>query len=54
MLENYDYADIADAAEWEGDATEFVTVLITCDPKGGPGYLDVVPLLIHDWHVFIG
>jgi hypothetical protein len=54
VLEQYAYDDIAEGADWEGNPDEFVNVLLTCDPKGGPGFLDPSPLRIHDWREFIG
>lgn len=49
-LNQYDAEDLADAAEWDGDADRFVEVLRTCGAKGGPGFIDPDGFL-NDWHV---
>lgn len=55
-LGDFDAADIADAAEWDGDPNEFVAALITCGPADRPGFLvdtDGV-LSIRDWSQYGG
>ena len=38
-LSGFDAADIADAAEWEGEPETFVNALLNCGAKGGAGFL---------------
>ena len=55
-LSDFDAEDIADAAEWEGDADAFVSALVDCGPADRPGFLvdtDGV-LTIRDWSQYGG
>ena len=57
-LSGFDAADIADAAEWEGDPQTFVNALLNCGAKGGAGFLhhdpDTGALLVNDWYQYGG
>ena len=55
-LSDFDAEDIADAAEWEGDADEFVAALINCGPADRPGFIigDGDSLSIRDWSQYGG
>ena len=57
-LSSFDAADIAEAAEWEGDPQTFVNALLGCGVKGGAGFLhhddDTGALLINDWYQYGG
>ena len=57
-LSGFDAADIADAAEWEGDPDTFVNALLNCGAKGGAGFLhhdaDTGALLVNDWYQYGG
>ena len=57
-LSGFDAADIADAAEWEGEPETFVNALLNCGAKGGAGFLHNDPdsgaLLINDWYQYGG
>jgi hypothetical protein len=55
-LSCFDPEDIAEAAEWGGDAHVFVEAMITCGPGGTSGFIDRVgdKLYIHDWEDYIG
>lgn len=57
-LSGYEDQEIADAAEWEGDAVSFVEALINCNPRAGrPGFLDRTAdgrLLVNDWDDYAG
>lgn len=57
----YDAEDLADAAEWDGDAGTFVKTLIDCGPGGKAGFLEpdgrtadgrTAALVLHDWGEF--
>ena len=53
----YDDADIAEAAEWPGDASAFVNALLNCGPKGSAGFLyrgEDGNLAINDWFEYGG
>lgn len=52
-LSRYDAFDIADAAGWEGDASEFVDALMNCGPGDGYGFLNT-DLAVHDWNEYAG
>jgi len=57
-LSSFDAADIAEAAEYEGDPQTFVDALLNCGVKGGAGFLhqdlDTGALLINDWYQYGG
>jgi len=57
-LSGFDCADIADAAEWEGEPETFVNALLNCGAKGGAGFLhhddDTGALLVNDWYQYGG
>jgi hypothetical protein len=57
-LSGFDAADIADAAEWEGEPETFVNALLNCGAKGGAGFLHNDPdsgaLLVNDWYQYGG
>lgn len=57
-LSSFDAADIADAAEWEGEPEPFVNALLNCGVKGGAGFLhvdaDTRALLVNDWYQYGG
>jgi DnaD/phage-associated family protein len=57
-LSDFDAADIAEAAEYEGDPQAFVDALLNCGVKGGSGFLrhdqDTSALLVNDWHQYGG
>ena len=57
-LSGFDAADIAEAAEWEGDPQTFVNALLNCGAKGGAGFLhhddDTGALLVNDWYQYGG
>jgi hypothetical protein len=50
-IDDFDAQDIADAAEWEGDADAFLEALLNCGSKGRPGFLSRATgrLVVHDW-----
>ena len=50
-VEDFEPEDLADAADWPGDAAQFVDALLNCGPKDGPGFLARLDgrLVIHDW-----
>ena len=55
-LSTYDNGEIADGAEWDGDADQFINALITCGSKDGGGFLvrDGKELFVNDWHEYGG
>lgn len=55
-LSDFDAEDIADAAEWDGDADAFVSALVTCGPADRPGFLVEGDdgLSIRDWSQYGG
>lgn len=54
-LGDFDAADIADAAEWEGDPEHFVTALIDCGPADRAGFLvNDNGLRVNDWSQYGG
>jgi hypothetical protein len=56
-LSCYDPEDIAEAAEWEGNANEFIEALETCGARGGAGFLERNNdggLSIRDWFDYGG
>ena len=50
-LEDFDVEDLADAADWPGDAQALIDALVNCGIKGGKGFLERLDgrLVIHDW-----
>jgi hypothetical protein len=50
-IEDFEAEDLAEAADWPGDPQAFIEALVTCSPKGGPGFLEHLDgrLVIHDW-----
>lgn len=52
-LSQYDAADVALGAEWDGDPDEFVGALIDCGPGDKSGFLEA-DMLLHDWHDYAG
>lgn len=56
-LSGYDPEDIADAAEWDGDAEQFIDALKSCGARGGAGFLernDEGGLCVRDWFDYGG
>jgi len=57
-LSGFDTADIAEAAEYEGDPQTFVDALLNCGVKGGAGflYIDVETdaMVVNDWFQYGG
>jgi DnaD/phage-associated family protein len=57
-LSAFDAADIAEAAEWEGDPQTFVDALLNCAVKDRAGFLrhdpDTGALLVNDWYQYGG
>ena len=56
-LTDHDIADIAEAAEWEGDPGEFIAALTDCGLRGSAGFLrrDVDgSLTVNDWMEYGG
>ena len=55
-LSDFDAEDIADAAEWDDDANEFVAALIDCGPADRPGFIirDGDSLSVKDWSQYGG
>lgn len=56
-LSSFDAADIADAAEYEGNPQAFVNALLDCGVKGGAGFLhrnSDGALLVNDWYQYGG
>lgn len=56
-LSSFDAADIAEAAEYEGDPQMFVDALLNCGVKGGAGFLrhdSDGALIINDWYQYGG
>lgn len=56
-LTRWDLADIAHAAMWDGDPTDFVNALHECGFAGGAGFLETTRddhLVIHDWSEHTG
>lgn len=56
-LSGFDAADIADAAEWEGEPQTFVDALLNCGAKGGAGFLRYDSdnaMIINDWYQYGG
>ena len=55
-LANFDRADIADAAGWEGDPDLFIEALVNCGTSGRPGFLvdDGDSLSVNDWAEYGG
>lgn len=56
-LAGYGAEEIADAADWKGDAQEFVTALLSCGRDKGKGFLEhdaLGDLYIHDWPEYAG
>ena len=55
-LSDFDNADIADAAEWEGDPETFVSALLNCGPSDRPGFLIASDdgLTVNDWQEYGG
>lgn len=55
-LANFDRADIADAAGWEGDPNLFIEALVNCGTAGRPGFLvdNGEGLSVNDWAEYGG
>lgn len=56
-LSAYELEDIAEAADWDGDAAGFVDALLTCGTKDRAGFLakhDDGTLVINDWMEYGG
>jgi hypothetical protein len=56
-LSAYEPADIAEAADWDGDASVFVEALLTCGMKDRAGFLartEDDALLVNDWQEYGG
>lgn len=54
-LTDFDNADIADAAEWEGEPDDFVNALLTCGPADRAGFLvNDNGLHVNDWEEYGG
>jgi hypothetical protein len=54
-LTDFDRADIADAADWQGDPDVFVDALLRCGPTDRPGLLtNGDGLQVHDWEEYGG
>lgn len=56
-ITQWENADIADAALWEGDPNEFVEALVNCGVGGGAGFIERLEdgeLYLHDWDDYGG
>jgi hypothetical protein len=54
-LTDFDRADIADAADWQGDPDTFVDALLNCGPADRPGFLtNGNGLHVNDWAEYGG
>lgn len=55
-LSKYDEFDIADAAQWTGDAKTFLDAVKNCGPGDSSGFIDERDggLFLHDWNVYAG
>jgi hypothetical protein len=54
-LTDFDRADIADAADWQGDPDTFVDALLNCGPADRPGFLtNGNGLKVNDWEEYGG
>jgi len=54
-LTDFDNADIADAAEWEGEPDDFIHALLHCGPADRAGFLiNGDGLRINDWSQYGG
>jgi len=55
-LANFDHADIADAAGWDGDPDLFIEALVNCGTAGRPGFLvdKNGNLSVNDWAEYGG
>lgn len=56
-LSQYCAEDIAEAAEWTGDAEKFISALLNCGTKDGPGFLSFDEndhLAVNDWFEYGG
>jgi len=54
-LTDFDNADIADAAEWDGEPDDFVNALLTCGPADRSGFLtNDDGLRVNDWSQYGG
>ena len=55
-LSIFEEDDIADAARWEGDSSEFVQAMLECGPGQTSGFLEKKngKLRVHDWYEYIG
>ena len=56
-LSSYEFEDIADAADWDGDASVLVDAMLSCGMKGKSGFLarnDDGTLFVKDWHEYGG
>lgn len=55
ILTDFDNADIADAAEWEGEPDDFIHALLHCGPADRAGFLtNGDGLRINDWSQYGG
>lgn len=55
-LSKYDAYDIADAAQWDGDAEEFLNAMINCGSGDGHGFIEryETSMCVHDWETYSG
>jgi len=55
-LSKYDELDIADAAQWTGDAKAFIDALKNCGPGDSSGFIDEHDgrVSLHDWDAYAG
>ena len=56
-LSDYEPADIADAADWDGDPQQFFNALLNCGPGDSAGFIEYDAenrLVIHDWWEYAG
>lgn len=56
-LSAYEPADIAEAADWDGEPAELIDALLNCGTKGNAGFLarnEDGALLVNDWHEYGG
>ena len=55
-LSKFDAYDIADAAQWNGDAESFLEAMIDCGPGDSGGFIERRDggLFVHDWDEYMG
>ena len=54
-LTDFDRADIADAADWQGEPDDFVEALLNCGPADRPGFLtNGDGIKVNDWDEYGG